>query len=58
MTQSRLKLALIGCGGIAQAHWQGIKQIATRIDVTTVVDTNSTNAKAMAEQTGAHAYTD
>ena len=55
---SRLKLALVGCGGIAQAHWRGIEQIATRIDVTAVVDKNPASAQAMAAQTGAAAFTD
>ena len=58
MANSRLKIALIGCGGIAQAHWQGIQRIATRVDVTAVVDKNPEMANAMSEQTGAKAFTD
>ena len=58
MVDSRLKIALIGCGGIAQAHWQGIQRVATRVDVTAVVDNNPDAANAMAAQTGAEAFTD
>ena len=58
MVDSRLKVALIGCGGIAQAHWQGIQRVATRVDVTAVVDNNPDAANAMAAQTGAEAFTD
>ena len=47
MAHSRLKIALIGCGGIAQAHWQGIQRIATRVDVPAVVDKNPEMANAM-----------
>ena len=58
MADSRLKMALIGCGGIAQAHWDGIQRIATRVDVTAVVDKNEDAANAMAAKTGADAFTD
>jgi UDP-N-acetyl-2-amino-2-deoxyglucuronate dehydrogenase len=58
MTESRLKLALVGCGGIAQAHWRGIQNVATRVDVTAVVDTHGPAVTAMAEQTGATGFAD
>lgn len=58
MGESRLKLALVGCGGIAQAHWRGIENMASRVDVTAVVDTHGPAATAMAKQTGAPAFTD
>jgi len=58
MAGSRLKMALIGCGGIAQLHWEGIQRIATRVDVTAVVDKNPDAVNAMAEQTSAHPFTD
>ena len=58
MAETRLKMALVGCGGIAQVHWQGIKEIASRVDVTAVVDTNSDSATAMAKLTGAEAFFD
>ncbi len=54
--ESTLKLALIGCGGIARAHWRGIKYHAPRIEVTAVVDTHRESADAMAERIGAPAY--
>ena len=58
MADTRLKMALVGCGGIAQAHWQGIQNIAKRVDVTAVVDSNKKAAKSMAAQTGAEAFFD
>jgi predicted dehydrogenase len=48
-----LKLALVGCGGIAQAHWRGIQAYAPRLTVTATVDTDFARATEMAEQTGA-----
>ena len=50
--ESRLSLALVGCGNIARAHWRGIRYIADRIDVTAVVDTDISRAESMAERTG------
>jgi len=49
----KLKIALVGCGGIAQAHWKGIQAHSPRISVTAVVDTDRERVAAMAEQTGA-----
>jgi len=51
-----LKLALVGCGGIAQAHWAGIQAHAPQIRVTAVVDTDPGRAAQMATATGARAY--
>ena len=53
----KLKLALVGCGGIAQAHWRGIQAHADQLVVTAVVDTDPTRAAAMADQTGAQPFT-
>ncbi|MFZ1753064.1 MAG: Gfo/Idh/MocA family oxidoreductase [Caldilineaceae bacterium] len=53
----KLKIALVGCGGIAQAHWKGIQAHSPRIHVTAVVDTDAQRADAMAEQTGATPFT-
>jgi UDP-N-acetyl-2-amino-2-deoxyglucuronate dehydrogenase len=54
----RLRLALVGCGGIAQAHWNGIDEgHAPRVDVTAVVDADAEAAARMAGRTGAPAYT-
>ena len=58
MATSRLKMALIGCGGIAQAHWAGIQQIAKRVDVTVVVDKNPLALEAMVSETGADGFTE
>jgi predicted dehydrogenase len=54
---AELKLALVGCGAIAQDHWRGIQQDTHRIKVTAAVDTNPANAARMAEQTGARPFT-
>lgn len=56
-TTQRVKIALIGCGGIAQAHWRGSQGHAPHIEVTAVVDTDGERAQKMAEQTGAQAFT-
>ncbi|MFT5089619.1 MAG: UDP-N-acetyl-2-amino-2-deoxyglucuronate dehydrogenase [Planctomycetota bacterium] len=56
-TSQRVKTALIGCGGIAQAHWRGIQGHAPSIKVTAVVDTDAERAEKMADQTGAQAFT-
>ena len=51
-----VKMALLGCGNIAQSHWQGIQDHAALIEVTTLVDTDLARAEAMAEQTGGQAF--
>lgn len=53
----QLKLALVGCGNIAQHHWRGIQAHAPRITVTAAVDSNPDLANAMAAATGARAFT-
>lgn len=53
----KLKLALVGCGGIAQAHWRGIQAHADELVVTAVVDTDPARAAAMADQTGGQPFT-
>ena len=53
---TNVKLALIGCGNIAQAHWRGIQTEAPQIEVTTIVDTDSKQAAAMSAATGAQAF--
>ena len=52
-----LKIALIGCGGIAQAHWRGIQTHATQLVVSAVVDTDPDRAAAMAKETGGQPFT-
>lgn len=56
-TSTKVKLALIGCGGIAQAHWRGIQSDAPHIQVTATIDTDLERAKSLAEQTGAQPFT-
>lgn len=51
-----LTIALVGCGGIAQAHWRGIETRARRIRVTAVVDSDPGTAEEMAAKTGATAF--
>ena len=58
MADTRLKMALVGCGGIAQAHWQGIQEIATRVDVTAVIDKHPEAATSLAKQAEAKAFID
>jgi UDP-N-acetyl-2-amino-2-deoxyglucuronate dehydrogenase len=53
----RLKIALVGCGGIAQAHWRGIQEYVPELQVTAVVDADATRAAAMAAQTGGQPFT-
>ena len=48
-----VKIALVGWGNIAQAHWAGIRGEAPHVAVTAVVDTNADMLSAMAEKTGA-----
>lgn len=52
----RVTMALVGCGNIARAHWRGIRYHAPRIEVTAVVDADLPRAQAMAERTGAQAF--
>lgn len=51
-----LKLAFVGCGGIAQAHWNGIQTVADRVRVTAVVDSDQARREQMAGQTGAEPF--
>lgn len=53
----QLKLALVGCGGIAQAHWRGIQAHVPQLVVTAVVDRDPARAAAMAAQTGGQPFT-
>ena len=53
----RVRIALVGCGNIARAHWRGIHYHAPLIEVTAVVDADPARAAAMAERTGGRAFT-
>ena len=52
----KVTLCLVGCGNIARAHWRGIRYHAPKVDVKAVVDANVESAQAMAERTGAKAF--
>ena len=56
-TGERVRIALVGCGNIARAHWRGIHYHAPLIEVTAVVDADPARAAAMAERTGGRAFT-
>lgn len=45
-----LRVALIGCGGIAGAHVRGWLAVAGRADLAAVVDTNAANRRRVREQ--------
>jgi UDP-N-acetyl-2-amino-2-deoxyglucuronate dehydrogenase len=52
----KLKIALVGCGGIAQAHWRGIQAHAPQLTVTATVDADPARAAEMAAQTGGRPF--
>ena len=52
----KLRIALVGCGNIARAHWRGIRYHAPHLEVAAVVDEDLARAQAFAERTGAKAY--
>ena len=52
----KLRIALVGCGNIARAHWHGIRHHAPHLKVTAVVDEHLPSAQALAERTGATPY--
>jgi predicted dehydrogenase len=54
---SSIRIALVGCGGIAPAHWRGIQTHAPEINVTAVIDIDPARAATMAELTGGKAFT-
>lgn len=58
MSQEQLNIALIGCGGIAQAHWKGLQAHAPRLRVTAVIDADAQRAQEMADKTGGKPFTD
>ena len=56
VSESTLTMALVGCGGIARAHWRGIRYHAPRIEVTAVVDVDPEVVSAWSERTGARGF--
>ena len=52
-----IKMAFLGCGHIAQAHWRGIQENVPQLKVTATIDVDPARAEAMAEQTGGQSFT-
>lgn len=52
----QLKMAFVGCGLIARAHWKGVREYAPLIKVTAVIDTDRERAEEMAAKTGGRAF--
>jgi UDP-N-acetyl-2-amino-2-deoxyglucuronate dehydrogenase len=51
-----VKLAFLGCGAMAKAHWRGIQDYAPQIKVTAIVDIDLGRASEMAAQTGGQVF--
>jgi UDP-N-acetyl-2-amino-2-deoxyglucuronate dehydrogenase len=51
-----VRLAIVGCGAIAEWHWKAIKAAVSRTRVTACVDPDPARAAAMAEKTGGTPY--
>ncbi len=51
-----VRIAFVGCGEIAQAHWRGIQSHAPQLQVVAAVDRNSSRAAEIADQTGGRAF--
>jgi predicted dehydrogenase len=56
MPSTEVRLALVGCGAIAEWHWSAIRAAASRLRVTACVDPSAERAAALAEQTGGTPY--
>ena len=54
--ERRLRLALVGCGAIAQWHLTALRAAAPRTDVTAAVDVDRGRALAMSKETGAEPF--
>jgi predicted dehydrogenase len=52
-----LRLALVGCGAISRVHLPAIREGAPRIAITAAIDADRARAEAMAQETGARAFT-
>jgi predicted dehydrogenase len=53
---SELRLALVGCGAIAEWHWNAIRAAASRTRVTACIDPSAERAAALAARTGGTAF--
>jgi len=51
-----LRLALVGCGGIAEAHLAGAERVGARVEVTAVIDPDPGPRATLAERTGAPGF--
>ena len=51
-----LKLAFVGCGAIAPFHLNGIKDQASRIEITAAIDPDRSKAERVAAETGADVF--
>jgi len=51
-----LRVAIVGCGAIAEWHWTALRTAATRTRVTACVDPEPSRAQALAVKTGGKAY--
>jgi UDP-N-acetyl-2-amino-2-deoxyglucuronate dehydrogenase len=56
LTERRVRVALVGCGRIAQNHFKAIHQHAERCELTAVCDTDPLALAAAAQLTGARPY--
>jgi predicted dehydrogenase len=52
----KIRLGVIGCGGMEGTHEHGLKQVADRIEVTATVDLIEERARKAAEQLGAKRF--
>jgi predicted dehydrogenase len=51
-----LRVAIVGCGAIAEWHWNALRAAATRTRVTACVDPDAARAEALATKTGARPF--
>jgi len=54
----RLRLAMVGCGAISAVHLDAITKGAPRIEITAAIDVDVSRARALADKTGARAFSD
>ncbi|MDP3083576.1 MAG: Gfo/Idh/MocA family oxidoreductase [Rubrivivax sp.] len=56
ITDRRVRFALVGCGRIANNHFEAIKQHAERCELTDICDVDSAALHAAQQKTGAHGH--
>lgn len=52
----KLRVAIVGCGAIAEWHWNAMRAAAARTTVTACVDPDATRAGALTEKTGGRPF--